>query len=226
MKVELLLNDCNGQVLPISEGTTEIRINSQPCKGINLTTRHTQAWRAPRVAIIHDVTKKSGRVLPHRSVVFHTYASMDKPWVARTLSHYTSVKRGKVSSNSLTHEATQFVGPHKISYALVHNSNLLIGVRRSVLNRHRRGYHLGAPNFRSDHSSFFPSSILHFPLIAPPGLILNHSIIYSSFQHSFEEPGYQKALNLTSGVCHSTSTGVLSTKHSITNRFSTMIGSR
>jgi hypothetical protein len=30
------------------------------------------------------------------------------------------------------------------------------------------GYHLGAPNIRSDHSSTFPSSILHFPLIAPP----------------------------------------------------------
>jgi hypothetical protein len=35
-----------------------------------------------------------------------------------------------------------------------------------------------------DHSSSFPSSILHFPLIAPPGLILNHSINYSSSQHS------------------------------------------
>jgi hypothetical protein len=29
-----------------------------------------------------------------------------------------------------------------------------------------------------------------------------------------------KALNLASGVCHSTSTGILSTKHNITNRFS------
>jgi hypothetical protein len=33
-------------------------------------------------------------------------------------------------------------------------------------------YHLGAPNFRSDHSPSFPSSILHFPLIAPSGLQL------------------------------------------------------
>jgi hypothetical protein len=38
------------------------------------------------------------------------------------------------------------------------------------------GYHLGAPNFRSDHSHSFPSSILHFSLIAPPGLLLCHSI--------------------------------------------------
>jgi hypothetical protein len=35
-----------------------------------------------------------------------------------------------------------------------------------------RGYHLGPLNFRSDHSSSFPSSIIHFPLIAPPGLQL------------------------------------------------------
>jgi hypothetical protein len=53
------------------------------------------------------------------------------------------------------------------------------------------GYHLGAPNFRSDHSSNFPSSILHFPLIAPPSLQLYHSINYSSSQHSFHELGYK-----------------------------------
>jgi hypothetical protein len=54
------------------------------------------------------------------------------------------------------------------------------------------GYHLGAPNFRSNHSSSFPSSILHFPLIAPPGLILNHSINYSGSQHSNLKPWYKK----------------------------------
>ncbi len=53
------------------------------------------------------------------------------------------------------------------------------------------GYHLGALNFRSDHSSSFPSSILHFPLIAPPGLQLCHFINYSSSQHSIHEPGYK-----------------------------------
>jgi hypothetical protein len=37
------------------------------------------------------------------------------------------------------------------------------------------GYHLEALNFRSYHSSSFLSSILPFPLIAPPGLQLCHS---------------------------------------------------
>jgi hypothetical protein len=41
----------------IFESVMEIRINNQRCKGIHLTTRHTQAWRAPRVSTIHDVTK-------------------------------------------------------------------------------------------------------------------------------------------------------------------------
>jgi hypothetical protein len=40
------------------------------------------------------------------------------------------------------------------------------------------GYHLGASNLRSRPLSTFPSSILHFPLIAPPDLQLcEHSII-------------------------------------------------
>jgi hypothetical protein len=54
-----------------------------------------------------------------------------------------------------------------------------------------RGYHLGAPNIRSDHSSSFPSSILYFPLIALPVLQLCHSINYSSSQQSTLEPGYK-----------------------------------
>jgi hypothetical protein len=53
------------------------------------------------------------------------------------------------------------------------------------------GYHLRTPNFRSDHSSSFPSNILHFFLIAPPGLQLCHSINYPSSQYSTLEPGYK-----------------------------------
>jgi hypothetical protein len=137
----------------------------KPCKGIKLTTRHTRARRAPQVATVHNVVKELGRVLPRPSTVFHTYASADTLWVARTLSHYTSVKWGKVSSNSSTHEATQFTGPHKILYALVHNSNLLIEARRSVLNRHRRGLPPWSSEYQSrplpflpiQHSSFSPN---------------------------------------------------------------------
>jgi hypothetical protein len=104
---------CDEQASPIFEGVTEIQINSQPCKGNNMTTRHTYARRALRVATVHDTGKESGWVVPRPSVVFHTYVSTDTPWVTRTLSHCTPVKRGKVSSNSVPHDATQFARPNE-----------------------------------------------------------------------------------------------------------------
>jgi hypothetical protein len=44
MKLIILRLDSVNKPSPMSEGVTEIRINSQPYKGINLTTWHTQAW--------------------------------------------------------------------------------------------------------------------------------------------------------------------------------------
>jgi hypothetical protein len=44
----------------MSEGVMEIQINNQPCKGINLTTRHTWAMEATQVAIVHDAVKELG----------------------------------------------------------------------------------------------------------------------------------------------------------------------
>jgi hypothetical protein len=150
-----------------------------------------QARRAPWVATIHDVIKKSGRVLPHSSAVFHAYASTDVTWVAWTLSHCTPVKQGKVSPNSSTHEATQF--GDSICHICVSTFKCLFIQTQlmQALTDTGGGYHLGAPNFRSDHSLSFPSNILYFPLIAPPGLQLCHSINFSSSQHSNLEPGYK-----------------------------------
>jgi hypothetical protein len=72
-----------------------------------------------------------------------------------------------------------------VPYAPVHFKCLFIRAKMTqALIDTGGGYHLRAPNIRSDHSSSFPSSILHFPLIALPGLQLCHSINYSSSQHS------------------------------------------
>jgi hypothetical protein len=49
MKVELLLNDCNGQVLPIFEGNRGDSSQFKLCKSKNLITQHPRARRAPRV---------------------------------------------------------------------------------------------------------------------------------------------------------------------------------
>jgi hypothetical protein len=154
----------------ISESVTEIWINSQPCKGINLTTRHTQAWRAPRVATIHDEVKETIRAHLTLVHVFHVYASVDTPWVAHALSQYTSVRYGRKVSISAAHDATQFgdsICPVCVStFQCLFIQTLLM----RALTDTGRGYHLGAPNIRSDHSPSFLSSILYFPLIAPLGL--------------------------------------------------------
>jgi hypothetical protein len=60
-----------------------------------------------------------------------------------------------------------------VMYASVHFKCLFIRTQPTwSLIDIGRGYHLGALNIRSDHSSSFPFSILHFLLIAPPGLQL------------------------------------------------------
>jgi hypothetical protein len=128
------------------------------------------AMEATRVATVHDEANKSGQVLPQPSVIFHVYASADTPWVAQTLSHCTPVKRGKVSSNSSTHEATKF-GDSICPVCISTFKCLFIRTQPTrALTDTGGGYNLGALNFRSDHSSFFSSSILSFPLIAPPSL--------------------------------------------------------
>jgi hypothetical protein len=124
MKLIILCFDSANKPSPISEGVTEIQINSQPGKGINLTKRHTQAQRAPRVATVNDVVKET--IMAHLTLVhvFHTYASADTPWVAHALSRCTPVRYGWIASVSVTHKATQFTGPHKIPYVPVHNLEL------------------------------------------------------------------------------------------------------
>jgi hypothetical protein len=123
--------------------------------------------------------------------------------VAHALSHYTPVRYGRIASVSAAHDATQF-GDSICPVCFSTFKCLFIRTQPTwALIDTGGGYHHEAPNIISDHSPSFPSSILHFPLIAPPDLQLCHSINYSSSQHSFQEPGYQKGLNLTSGVCHS-----------------------
>jgi hypothetical protein len=128
------------------------------------------------VAIVHDVVKETIRAHLTLVHVFHAYASADIPWVSHALSYCTLIKYGSIASISVAHDATNF----KDSICPVCVSTfkcLFIQTQPTwALTDIGGGYHLGALNFRSDHSSSFPSSILLFPLIAPPDLILNHSV--------------------------------------------------
>jgi hypothetical protein len=101
MKVELLRLYIVNKPSPISEGVIEIWINSQPCKGTNLKTQHTQARREPRVATIHNVIKETIRAHLTLVHVIHAYASVDTPWVACALSRCTPIRYGRIASVSV-----------------------------------------------------------------------------------------------------------------------------
>jgi hypothetical protein len=139
MKLVILHLNTANKLSPMSKGVAEIWINNQPCKGINLTTWHTQTRRAQRVATIHDEVKEMIRAHLTLVHVFHAYASVDTPWVAYALSHYISVRYGRIASILVAHSATQFgdsICPVCISTVqmLVHQGSTDAG-----LNRHRQG---------------------------------------------------------------------------------------
>jgi hypothetical protein len=168
MKVELLRLGAVNKPSLIFEGVTEIRINSQPCKGINLTTQHMQARRAPRVATVHDAVKEMIRAHLTLVHVFHTYASVDTPWVAHAVSHYTPVRYSRIASVSVTHDATQF-GDSICPVCVNTFKCLFIRTKPTwALIDTSGGYYLGASNFKSNHSPSFPFSILHFPQLPCP----------------------------------------------------------
>jgi hypothetical protein len=122
------------------------------------------------MATIHDEVKETIRAHLTLAHVFHAYASTDTLWVAHALSHFTSIRYGRIASVSAAHDATQFgdficpicVSTFKCLFNMAQPMRALIDTCG--------GYNLEALNFRSDHSSSFPSSILPFPLFALPGL--------------------------------------------------------
>jgi hypothetical protein len=117
---------------------------------------------------------------PHLTLVhvFHAYASADTPWVAHALSHFTSVRYGRIASVSAVHNATQFEDSTCPIYVSTFKCLFIQTNPTWALIDTGGGYHLEALNIRSDHSPSLPSSILHFPLIALHGLQL-----YQPFDH-------------------------------------------
>jgi hypothetical protein len=135
------------------------------------------------VATIHDEVKEMIRAHLTLVHVFHAYASSDTPWVAHALSHFTSIRYGRIASVSLAHDATQF-GDSIYPICVSTFKCLFIRTQPTwALIDTGGGYHLKAPNIRSDHSSSFPSSIIPFPLFASPGLQLCHSFDHLAKPH-------------------------------------------
>jgi hypothetical protein len=119
------------------------------------------------VAIVHNAVKETIRAHLTLVQVFHTYASADTPWVAHALSHCTLIRYDRIASVSVAHKATQFAEPHKILYAPVHNSNLVTGARRLVLNRYRQGLLPWSSEFQIRPLPFLPIHYSPFPPNCP-----------------------------------------------------------
>jgi hypothetical protein len=58
------------------------------------------------VATIHDEVKETIRAHLTLVHIFHIYASADTLWVAHALSHYTSIRYGRIAFISAAHDAT------------------------------------------------------------------------------------------------------------------------
>jgi hypothetical protein len=60
------------------------------------------------VATIHEEVKEMIRAHLTLVHIFHVYALVDTLWVAHALSHFTSVRYGRIASISAAHDATEF----------------------------------------------------------------------------------------------------------------------
>jgi hypothetical protein len=169
MKLIILRNDCNGQVLPISEGIAET--------WANLNLARVITWQ-------HNTRGTEG----HH--VWQQFTTRSKSQAGSYLA--------RVPSSTRMHRQTHRGWPNTIPYNIhkevryrqTRRHMKLLSLRDPIKSRMHQystqtcssgpddrsitdtcgGYYLEALNFRSDHSSSFPSSILPFPLIALLGL--------------------------------------------------------
>jgi hypothetical protein len=172
MKLIILRLDATNKPSPIFKGVAEIRIDNQPYKGINLTTRHTLDWRHHEWQQFTTWQKSRAR-----SYLALVSSSMRMSWRTHlggpnTISLYTHKAKVRYPP-TCRHVMLLSLGIPYVQYALIYFKCLFIRTQLTqTLIDTGGGYHLGVLNFQSRPLSTLPSSILHFPLIAPPGLQL------------------------------------------------------
>jgi hypothetical protein len=142
------------------------------------------------VTTVHNAVKETIRTHLTLVHVFHAYATVNTPWVAHALSHFTPVRYGRIASNSEGHHGSQrytkllslrdLIKSRMCQYT---TQTCSLGPDDQSLTDTGGGYHLGALNFRSYHSPSFPSSILHFSLIAMSSLQLCQSFNHLAKLH-------------------------------------------
>jgi hypothetical protein len=180
---------------PISDGVTVIWINIHLAWEITwqhdtLESRRHHEWPPLTMTI-----KELGRVLPHPSACLTRDNLDEHPWVAHTLSQCTSIKWGKVSSNSVTVDATKFAGPHK-SYM----HQYIINAGSSGPNQcgpeltHVGATTFGALNIKTGHSHPSHPVFSTFPLVALPIFKFCHKPKSITINH-IGPPSIERALS-------------------------------
>jgi hypothetical protein len=172
MKLIILRLDVANKPSPMPEGVAENQINSQCCKGMNLTTWHTQAQRHHESQPF--MTWPKSLVGSYLALV-SSFTRMLRRTHNRWPEHYPIVHPWSMVRYRATywHMKLLSLGIPYVPYASVHFKCLIIRTQpMRALTDTSRAYRLGALNLRSIPLSTFPSSILRFPLIALPGLQL------------------------------------------------------
>jgi hypothetical protein len=127
-------------------------------------------------------------------LVFHTIHQWAFVGGPHTIP-YTSVRYGRVSSNSVTVEATKFTVPHKSCMCQYIINAWSTGPNRcGPWSTQVRATTFEAPNMKTDHSLTFPYGIIHFPLVAPIGLILYHNPNAKAVNH-IGPPSVERAIS-------------------------------
>jgi hypothetical protein len=140
------------QASPISEGVAEIRINIHLAREIiwQHDTRGSQRHHEwPRFTMTIKESSRTHLTLVHAFHVIPHRASVGGP---RTIS-YTSVRYSRVLSNSMTVEATMFVGLHKprMRYYIIKAWSTRPN-RRGPWSAQAEATTFRTPNMKIDHS--------------------------------------------------------------------------
>jgi hypothetical protein len=163
------------QASPIAKDVVEIRINSHLARENKLTTQHTWATKATWVATFRDdyqrvgtgsyltlvssSTRKPHRVVcgwPEHYPFYHLWSEVRYHPTQLPSSYYVS---GGISARMRQYTTLSLLQGAQPMQSLINTGG---------------SYHLWSLEYHVAHSHSFPSSILHFPLVAPLGLVENN----------------------------------------------------
>jgi hypothetical protein len=169
MKLIILRNDCNGQVLPISEGIMETRANLNLAREITWQYDTHEPQRQDEWQQFTTWSKsQAGSYLAQVPSSIRMPRRTRNGWPDTILNNIH--KEVRYRPTRWHTKLLSLWDPIKSPMCQYTTQTCSSGPDGRSLTDRGGGYHLRAPNIRLDQSSSFPSSILYSHLISPPGL--------------------------------------------------------